>query len=600
MMYRAAVAKLFVLIILATSGPALAERVQALSMHGAPKYAADFKHLDYVDPEAPKGGTLRLAKTGSFDTLNNNIILGTAAEGLEHLNDRLMQRVWDEPFSMYGLVAREAQVSADRSQITFFLRPEARFHDGRPMTAEDVAFSFDMLRQHGHPVRRRVYGLVKDVAIITPHSIRFTFGPGYDRESVMILAMLPVLPKHYWQGADITKTTLQPPLGSGPYKITAVEPGRRIVYERVRDWWAKDLPIARGLYNFDTISYTYFRDDSVSMQSLMSGGYDLRRENDIGNWTESLQAKPVQEGLLIRSEIAHQRPEWLKAMIYNTRRPLFADIRVRRALSLMFNADWVNTSLYAGELKRLNSSFANSTLAPAATSPSPEEFKILEPWAKDLTPEVFGPAWQPPTGSLRDRQREAIRLLTEAGWRLESQRMVDAQGRPLQFEILLGEARDERIALSFARDLEKIGVFARVRTVDSAQFTGRLDKFDFDMVLFRWINSLSPGNEQLNYWGSAAADMHGSRNYAGVKNPAIDALAGAIAKTTTYDGLINHCRALDRALMQGEYMLPLFYLGRDLVFHTPDIQRPKVTPMYGLVLESWWRDTAATNAKAAD
>lgn len=580
------------LLAIITSAPATAETVHAISMHGAPKYAADFQQLSYVDPAAPKGGTLRLAKTGSFDTLNNNIIMGTAAEGLEHLNDRLMQRVWDEPFSLYGLVAESIDVSEDRSQITFHLRPEARFHDGRQMTTEDVAFTFDMLRQHGHPVRRRVYGLVQDVDILSPQSIRFTFGPGYDRESVMILAIMPVLPKHYWEGADITKTTLKAPLGSGPYKIKTVEPGRRIVYERVADWWARDLPVVRGLFNFDTITYTYFRDDSVSMQSLMAGQYDLRREYDIGNWTETATARPVTEGRLERSEIIHQRPEWLKAMIYNTRRPLFSDIRIRRALGLMFNAEWVNTSLYAGGLQRLDSSFANSELAPPQTPPTAGEAAVLEPFATTLTPAVFGPAWQPPHGALRERQREALRLLGEAGWQIDNNRMVNAKGQPLEFEILLGEARDERIALSFARDLARIGITLRVRTVDSAQFTGRLDKFDYDMVVFRWINSLSPGNEQLNYWGSAAAAANGTRNYAGVKDPAVDALAGAIAQTTDREGLIAHCHALDRVLMHGEYMIPLFYLGRDLVLHRPDIKRPATTPMYGAVLESWWQEPA--------
>lgn len=568
---------------------AWAERVNGISMHGAPKYGADFSQLDYVNADAPKGGTLRLAKTGSFDTLNNNIITGTTAEGLEHLNDRLMQRVWDEPFTMYGLVARGIEVSDDRSHVTFYLRPEARFHDGTPMTAEDVKFSFDMLRQHGHPVRRRVYGLVSDVTITDPHTISFTFGTGYDRESVMILAMLPVLPKHYWEKADITKTTLKPPLGSGPYKIESVEPGRKITYTRVKDWWAKDLPVARGQYNFDTITYTYFRDDDVAVQSLMAGGYDLRRETDINNWLLSETAKPVKDGRLIRDEISHQRPEWFKAMIFNTRRAPFDDIRVRKALGLMFNAQWVNQALFAGALKRLNSSFANSALAPQGVAQG-AELQLLEPWRADLQPEVFGDVWKPPAGAARDRQREALKLLQEAGWTLNNQRMTNkATGQPLTFEILLSDPRDEKIALSYARDLDRIGITLRVRTVDTAQFTGRLEAFDYDMVVFRWINSLSPGNEQVNYWGSAAAANRGSRNYAGVSNPAIDTLADAIARTTTREGLVTACHALDRALMQGHYFVPLFYIGRDLVIHTPDIGKPAQAPIYGAVLESWWK-----------
>ena len=568
-----------------------AERSHAISMHGTPKYTADFAQLDYVNSAAPKGGVLRLAKTGSFDNLNANIITGTPAEGLEHLNDRLMQRVWDEPFTMYGLVAGAIDVSDDRSRITFYLRPEARFHDGKPMTADDVRYSFEMFRDHGHPVRRRVYGLVNDVTIIDAHTISFTFGEGYDRESVMILAMLPVLPKHYWEEQDITKTTLQPPLGSGPYQITRVEPGRKITYERVKDWWAKDLPVMRGQHNFDTISYTYFRDDDVAVQSLLSGGYDVRREYDINNWTTLADAKPVADGRLIRAEIKHQRPEWLKAMIFNSRRAPFDDLRVRTALGLMFNADWVNQSLYGGALRRLNSSFSNSELA-ATGEPDTAELAVLQPWRAQIDPAVFGTAWQPPAGSARERQRAAIKLMADAGWHIKNQKMVDAQGRALSFEILLSDPRDEKIALSFARDLERIGVSLRVRTVDSAQFTGRLEAFDYDMVIFRWINSLSPGNEQVNYWGSAAAANRGSRNYGGVANPAVDSLADAIARTTRREDLVANCRALDRVLMHGHYFVPLFYIGRDLVAHDAGIAKPDSAPMYGTVLESWWKKAA--------
>lgn len=566
-----------------------AEHVHGISMHGAPKYSADFKHLDYVNPDAPKGGTLRLAKTGSFDNLNANIITGNAAEGLENLNDRLMQRVWDEPFTMYGMVAKDIDISDDRSKITFHLRPEARFHDGVAMTADDVKFSFDAYRQYGHPVRRRVYGLVSKVDISDAHTISFTFGDGYDRESVMILAMMPVLPKHYWEKEDISKTTLKPPLGSGPYKIDSVEPGRKITYSRVKDWWAKDLPINRGLYNFDTITYTYFRDDDVALQSLMAGGYDLRREYDINNWLLSANAKPVVDGKLLRDEINHQRPEWLKAMIFNTRRAPFDDIRVRQAMGLMFNADWVNQALFSGALKRLDSSFANSALAPHGM-PDAQELGLLEPQRANVPATVFGEAWQPPQGSMRDRQRQALKLLDDAGWHLKDQKMTNAKtGQILSFELLLSDARDEKIALSFARDLARIGIDMRVRTVDSAQFTGRLEAFDYDMVAFRWINSLSPGNEQVNYWGSVAAGTRGSRNYAGVKNPAVDALAQAIARTTTREGLTATCHALDRILMQGYYFIPLFYIGHDLVLHRPDIAKPETTPIYGAVLESWWK-----------
>ncbi len=543
---------------------AQAEISHAIAMHGEPKYAADFAHLDYVNPEAPKGGTLRLAKSGSFDNLNNHVITGNNVEGLEYVNDRLMQRVWDEPFTMYGLVAEKVDVAPDRSWITFFLRKEARFHDGVPMTAEDVKFSYEMLRQHGHPVRRRVYGLIQDVRIVNDHEIKFTFGAGFDRESVLILAMLPVLPKHYWEKRDISKTTLEPPLGSGPYRITEVEPGRKIVYERVKDYWAKNLSVMKGQYNFDRITYTYFRDDDIALTAFKAGEYDLRREYDITKWKTGYDFKALQDGRVVKEEIAHSRPEWLRALIFNTRRTVFSDIRVRRALGLMFNDEWLNKNLYFGAFQRIKSVFPNSELA-----------------APDQEVETLPP---------RERQRKAMAFLKEAGWTYREQKLVNTEGEAFSFEILLGDPNDEKIVLEFSRALQKIGISARVRTVDSAQFTGRLDSFDYDMVSFRWINSLSPGNEQLNYWGRAAASMAGSRNYAGVNDPAIDALADSIARASDRAALVAQAQALDRGLMQGAYMIPLFYLGRDMVARAVYIRRPEKVPAYGIVMEALWRE----------
>jgi microcin C transport system substrate-binding protein len=568
--------------------PAYAERAQGIAMHGMPKYGADFPHLDYVNPGAPKGGELRLSKNGSFNNLNNHVITGNNAEGLEYVNDKLMQRVWDEPFTMYGLVAEWIEVAPDRSWITFHLRKESRFHDGTPMTAEDVKYSYEMYRAHGHPVRRRVYGLVNKVEIVGPREIKFTFGPGYDHECVMILAMMPVLPKHYWEKQDVSKTTLTPPLGSGPYRIVSLEPGRKIVYERVKDYWAKDLPVNRGQYNFDTLTYTYFRDDDISLQAFKSGAYDLRREFDITKWQTRYEFNALKEGRAVKEEIAHQRPEWLKALVFNLRRPMFADRRVREALSLMFNAEWLNKSLYYGQLKRISSAFPNSELA-ASGVPTGEELRILEQYRADLPADAFGEAYAPPAGDMRENKRRAIALLKEAGWSFRDGALVNAKGEPFSFEILLGDPGDEKTALQFTRDLGSIGVRARVRTVDNAQFVGRLDAFDYDMVAYRWINSLSPGNEQVNYWGIKSAQTKGSRNYAGIENPAVDAIADSIGRSPDRETLVARSHALDRALMYGYYMIPLFYLGRDLVAYDADIERPAATPIYGMVLESWWR-----------
>ena len=580
---------LAIALLIATATPSLAEVSHGIAMHGTPRYKADFKNVDYANPDAPKGGELRLSRTGTFNNLNNHVILGNNAEGLEYVNDKLMQRAWNEPFTMYGLVAESIDVAPDRSWISFHLRKEAKFHDGVPMTAEDVKFSYEKLRKDGHPVRRRVYGLIKDVKISGPRDIKFTFGPGYDHESVMILAMMPVLPKHYWEKLEFAKTTLTPPLGSGPYKITAVEPGRKVVFTRVKDYWAKDLPINRGHYNFDTITYTYFRDDDIALQAFKAGDYDLRREFDIAKWQMRYDFTALTEGKVVKEEIAHQRPEALKAMIFNLRRPMFADIRVRESLSLLFNHSWLNKTLFFGKLKTIASAYPNSELA-ATGKPEGEELRLLEKYKADLPPEVFGDAYTPPSADTRANKRRAITLLKEAGWTYKNETLLNAKGEPFAFEILLGDHTDEKSALEFTRDLKRIGIAARVRTVDNAQFVQRLDAYEYDMIVHKWTSTLSPGNEQVNYWGKKSAETRGARNYAGIDNPAIDALADSIGRSETRELLVARCRALDRALMQGHYMIPLFYLGRDLVAHITELARPSVTPVYGMVLETWWRE----------
>lgn len=567
---------------------AYAEHSHALAMHGQALYPADYKYFDYVNPGAPKGGDLKTSKSGSFNNLNNHVILGNNAEGLEMLNDKLMQRAWNEPFTLYGLVAESIDISDDRSWITFHLNKNAKFHDGHPMTAEDVLYSYEMFRKHGHPVRRRVYGLITEAKILSPHDIKFTFGEGFDRESPLILAIMPVLPKHYWEKHEFSKTTLEPPLGSGPYKIKSVEPGRKLVYERVQDYWAKDLPVNVGLYNFDTITFTYYRDEDIALESFKAGDYNLRQEYNIHKWMKSYDFKALSEGKVIKEEIAHQRPEWLRAMIFNTRRPLFQDRHVREALGLMFNFDWINKNLFFDAFHRISSAYPNSELA-ARGKPEGEELAQLEKFKTELPPEVFGDAWQAPSGDLRDNQRKAMALLKEAGWIYKDQNLVNEKtGEAFGFEILLNDPADEKIALEFTRALKKIGIAARVRTVDSAQFTGRLDSYDYDMVMHRWINSLSPGNEQLNYWGTAASKNKGARNYAGIESPAVDALCSGIAQSMDRQTLVARTRALDRALMWGYYMIPMHYLGRDLIAYSTDIKRPEAVPIYGIVREAWW------------
>lgn len=583
------------------SGSALAENVTAIAMHGDTQYAADFDQLTYVNPDAPKGGSIRMSVNGSFDSLNHHIISGTPAAGLEMINDKLMTRVWDEPFTLAGLVAQSADISDDRSEVTFHLNPAARFHDGHPMTADDVLFSFEAYKTHGHPVRRRVYGFAVEARKIDAHTVYFRFGEGYDAESVMILAMMPVLPKHYWDGKDISKTTLQAPLGSGPYRISNVIPGRRITLERVEDYWAADFPVNRGLYNFDVIDYLYFRDDAVSLEAFKAGNYDLRRESDIAKWFSDYHFPAIRDGRVLKAEIPHGRPEWVRGFIINTRRAPFDDIRVRKALGLAFDFEWMNRTLFHGAYKRIESYFPNSTLA-AQGVPQQDEQDLLAPYADVLPPDVFGPAWQAPqtdgsgpTGQ-RANLREAAALLREAGMTIDAQSglLRLPNGRPFVFEMLISDAAEEKIALQYARWLKRLGIVARVRTVDSAQFAGRLEAFEYDMVSYRWINSLSPGNEQVNYFGSDAAHRNGSRNYAGVDNSAIDALAKRIGASASRDALVTATHAYDRALTHGYYIVPFFYTGKDYVARARHIGIPQKSPTYGIVTESFW-DTRSEN-----
>jgi ABC-type oligopeptide transport system substrate-binding subunit len=570
--------------------------VHALAMHGAPKYAADFKHLDYANPDAPQGGVLNQAVIGHFDNLNNLIIKGSAASHLELTQDKLMTRVWDEPFTLYGLVAETIQIPEDRSFIIFNLNPQARFHDGTPMTADDVIFSYDSYRKYGHPVRQRVYGMVDKVTKLDEKSVRFDFGEGYDAETALILAMMTVLPKHYWtaEGRDISKTTLTPPLGSGPYKIAAVDTGRSITYEKVPDYWGRDLPVNAGHYNFDTVIFSYYRDDDIAFEAFKSGTYNLRRENDIGKWTTGYDIPAVQEGRILARAIPHDRPERVRSLVFNTRRDIFSDRRTRQALSLMFDFDWLNKNLFYGAFKRTDSFFPNSELS-ARGLPAGDELDALTDYKDALPPELFTHIYTTDNGTdRRSNMRKALKLLDEAGWHIIDQQLVRKEdGAPFRFEILLQTQEEKKIALAFAQSLQRLGITANLRQVESAQYQGRLDSFDYDMVFFTWWNTLSPGNEQVNYWGSAAADMNGSRNYPGVKNPAIDALAQSIAQAPSREALVTQTRALDRALLWGYYTIPLYYLGKDLVAHDAHLSSSPNVPTYGTVIETWWFDEKA-------
>lgn len=542
--------------------PVFAAELYGLAMVGKPKYDKDSTHLSYANPDAPKGGTLKQAATGSFDTLNPFSIKGRAAQGLNLVTDRLMARVWDEPFTMYPLIAEKVDVPEDRSSITFHLHPKAQFHDGSAITADDVLFSFETLKNEGRPNMRRIYKLATPKKL-GERSIRFSFDKGHDRETVMIFALMPVISKTYWEGKTFDATTLEAPLGSGPYKITEAEAGKRIVYERVKDYWAKDLLPNKGHNNFDKIIFEYFRDDTVAFESFKKGELDIRREWDAGKWNSNYDFPALKEGKVVKEEIKHGRPDKVRAFIFNTRRPPFNDIKVRQALGLMLDFDWLNKNLFYGQYEQINSYFPNTDLARTSESKEQQD--------------------------RRTSMRQASEMLKETGWIVkDGKRVSEKTGEPMSFEILLDNPADEKIALSYTRNLKKMGIDVFVRVLDSAAFRGRITDYNYDMILYFWHSTLSPGTEQYLYWSCEAAEQSSRWNFAGVCDPEIDELAKTIPMATSRADLVKKTQALDSKLWDGHYMVPLYYNPRDFVAYWKHLERPENTALYGMVIETWW------------
>lgn len=546
-------------------------------MTGKAKYGPESTHVDYANPDAPKGGTLKQAAIGTFDTLNPYNIKGKVPPGMDLVTDRLMARVWDEPFTMYPMIAQSVTVPADRSSITFHLNPRAQFHDGSPVTADDVIFTFETLKESGRPNMRRIYKLVSKVEKPDTQSVKFSLGEGYDRETIMILALMPVLSKTYWDGKTFDATTLTPFLSNGAYKIKSIEPGRRIVYERVKDYWAAELFPNKGLNNFDTVVYDFYRDDSIAFESFKAGDLNLRREWDAGTWKSGYDFPAIKNGKAKKESLEHGRPDRVRGFIFNTRREPFTDIRVRKALNLAFDFEWVNQNLYYGLYKRINSYYPNTELA-ATDTPQPIE---------NGTPE-----------QKRENMKEADRLLKEAGWIVrDGKRVNEKSGKALNFEIMLDEPANEKIALSFVRSLKRLGITPHVRVLDSAAFLGRLNDYDFDMTLYFWMSTLSPGTEQYLYWSCEAAKSPSRWNYAGICDNNIDRLSQSIAAAKTREDLVARVRALDSALMAGQYMVPLYYNPADFVAYWEPLAHPGSMPLYGTVLETWWMNARSGLSK---
>jgi len=586
---------------LASGTPALAGH--GIAMHGDPKFGPAFSKVDFVNPDAPKGGTLRLSVVGSFDSLNPFIVKGAPAFGplvaynryLKNLvYETLLKRSPDEPFTLYGLLAEEVEMADDRRWVRFRLNPAARFQDGTPVTVEDVLFSWRTLKEKGRPNHRLYYGMVDKAEQTGEREITFQFkalGGQVNAELPLLIGLMPILPAHYFKDRPFERTTLTPIPGSGPYVIDGVEAGRRVVFKRDPNYWGKDLPINRGLYNFDRVSVDYYRDSTAELEAFKAGLIDFHQESDPTRWQE-LKGMAVEGGHAIRvAEIPNGWPAPMRGLVFNTRRDIFSDIRVRRALTLAFDFEWINENFFHGAYVRTKSYLDGSELA--ATGPAGKAVAKALASVEADQPALLAPPAPPPAApgqaGLRANLRRAAGLLREAGWTVRDGQLVKAEsGRPLTFEILIGNAADERLALHFARNLERLGVHAAVRSVDSAAYQSRLDDYDFDMIVYRWDLSLSPGNELAFYFGSQAARTPGTRNYMGVQSPAIDGLITRIVSAESREGLIAATRALDRVLWAGNYVIPLYHAPAEWLAYSPSLARPKKAPLEGYLLEAWW------------
>ena len=572
----------------------LANKMHGIAMHGLPMHGSDEKHLPYVNPDAPKGGVLRLGVYGSFDNLNRIAFKGSRAAGLGYINDTLMRRVWDEAFSLYGLIAEYAEMPEDRSSITFYINPKAKFHDGSPITREHVLFSLETFQNKGTPNQKKTYGKVIKTELVDQNGIKMIFVNNEDKELPLIIAgFLPIVPKKYYENIDVTKTFLDIPLGSGPYTIESLEPGRQIKYQRVKDYWAKDLLANKGQYNFDTLIYDYYKDSNVLLEAFKVGEYDYRREYNAKRWQSNYTFDAVDRGDVILQEMKNDRPTGMNALVMNSRKEIFNNPQVRLALSYAYDHEWINKALYNNAYTRTDSYFDNSPLASSGL-PSENELKLLNPWKNQLPKEIFNQTYQPPvsdgSGMPRDNLRIAKKILEGEGWFVEDGKLMK-DGKEFAFEFLIVSPSVEKIALAFQKTLEVLGITMSVRTVDSSQYQARMLNYDFDMIKASWNVSLSPGNEQQFYWGSEVGKKDGSKNYAGVNSPVVDSLIETLIGAKTREELTTAIHALDRVLLWGHYVIPLYHSNTDRIAYWNFLEFPDEIPLYGLVIESWWANS---------
>lgn len=574
-------------------------RTPGISLLGTPALPPDFTHFPWVNPDAPKGGEVALSAIGTFDSFNPFIVRGRAAAASARIFDTLLVRNADEGETEYAHLAGAIEVPPDHMSVTFELRPEARFNDGTPVTAEDVAWSFDTLRSKGRPNYRQYYADVTEAVVEGPRRITFRFRSNANHELPMILGELPVLPKHWWEGREFDHPLTDPPVGSGPYRIGHFEFGRTIALDRVPDWWARDLPTARGLDNFDRIRTEYFRDSTVAMEAFKAGQIDYRNENVAKEWATAYDFPAVQKGWVRKEAIRHYLPTGMQGWAMNTRRPLFHDRRVREALAQAFDFEWANANLFYGAYTRTESYFSNSDLASTGV-PEGEELSLLERWRDKLPPDLFTKPFKLPvtdgSGNNRDGLRKALALLRQAGWEVKDRKLVDAQGQPFSFEILLDEPSYERIALPYRQWLSRLGIEANVRTVDAAQFQRRLDTYDYDMVMTVIGESDSPGNEQTGFWTCRAATLEGGDNLMGVCDPVVDELVPLVVSAPDHAHLLTVTHALDRVLLWGWYLVPNWHVQSVRIAYWDRFGRPDKPVRPGVVFDSWWIDAQKSAA----
>ncbi len=580
-----------ILIIFLISQTTLANKMHGLAMHGMPMHDSTKTHLPYVNPDAPKGGTLRIGVYGSFDNLNRIAFKGSKAAGLGYVNDTLMRRVWDEAFTLYGLIAEFVEMPDDRSSITFYINPNAKFHDGSSITREDVLFSLNTFQTKGTPNQKKTYGKVIKTEFVDENGIKMIFINNEDKELPLIIAgFLPIVPKKYYENIDVTKTFLDIPLGSGPYKIKNLEPGRQIVYERVVNYWAKDLFPNKGQYNFDKLIYDYYKDSNVLLEAFKVGEYDYRREYNAKRWQTNYEFDAIDRGDVVLQEMKNDRPTGMNALVMNSRKEIFNNPQVRLALSYAYDHEWINKALYNNAYTRTDSYFDNSPLASSGL-PSKEELLLLDKWKKQLPKKLFTTTYKPPvsdgSGMPRQNLRIAKKILEDEGWLVENGKLMK-NGKEFAFEFLIVSPSVEKIALAFQKTLEVLGITMTIRTVDSSQYQARMLNYDFDMIKASWNVSLSPGNEQQFYWGSEVGKKDGSKNYAGVNSPVVDGLIEKLIGAKTREELTTAIHALDRVLLWGHYVIPLYHSNTDRIAYWNFLEYPDTIPLYGIVIESWW------------